>query len=119
MFDGNTLTVGLYLAYYEMDDEWALGNQMFMTNEPNARPITVSYVNAMGQTALQTDEQGFLDNGGFNITAARPCVQQRDLSVRFLAHRQVAARRLGALREAGCHQSRLQPDERRYSMAIR
>ena len=28
--------MGLYLAYYEMDDEWALGNQMFMTNEPNA-----------------------------------------------------------------------------------
>jgi hypothetical protein len=68
LFDGNTLTVGLYLAYYEMDDEWALGNQMFMTNEPNARPITVSYLNAMGQTAQLTDEQGFLDNGGFNIT---------------------------------------------------
>ena len=44
LFDDNTLTLGLYLAYYEMDDEWALGNQMFMTNEPNARPITVSYV---------------------------------------------------------------------------
>ena len=42
--EDNTLTLGLYLAYYEMDDEWALGNQMFMTNEPNARPITVSYV---------------------------------------------------------------------------
>ncbi len=64
--DGNTLTVGLYLAYYEMDDEWALGNQMLMTNEPNARPITVSYVDG-GQTFLKTDEQGFLDNGGFNI----------------------------------------------------
>jgi outer membrane receptor protein involved in Fe transport len=50
-----------------MDDEWALGNQMFMTNEPNARPITVSYVSG-GQTFLRTDEQGFLDNGGFNIT---------------------------------------------------
>ena len=70
LFDGNTLTVGLYLAYYEMDDEWALGNQMFMTNEPNARPITVSFVNAMGQTSQLTDEQGFLDNGGFNITEA-------------------------------------------------
>ena len=68
LFEGNTLTMGLYLAYYEMDDEWALGNQMFMTNEPNAVPITVSYVNAMGQTVLFTDEQGFLDNGGFNIT---------------------------------------------------
>jgi outer membrane receptor protein involved in Fe transport len=68
LFDGNTLTLGLYLAYYTMDDEWALGNQMFMTNEPNARPITVSFVNAMGQTAQLTDDQGFLDNGAFNIT---------------------------------------------------
>ncbi len=68
LFDGNTLTLGVYLAYYEMDDEWALGNQMFMTNEPNARPITVSYVNAMGETVQRTDEQGFLDNGDFNIT---------------------------------------------------
>jgi hypothetical protein len=65
--EDNTLTLGLYLAYYEMDDEWALGNQMFMTNEPNARPITVSYLSG-GQTFLRTDEQGFLDNGGFNIT---------------------------------------------------
>jgi hypothetical protein len=66
LFDGNTLTMGVYLAYYEMDDEWALGNQMLMTNEPNARPITVSYVDG-GQTFLRTDEQGLLDNGGFNI----------------------------------------------------
>ncbi len=66
LFDGNTLTVGVYLAYYEMDDEWALGNQMLMTNEPNARPITVSYTSG-GQTFQRTDEQGLLDNGGFNI----------------------------------------------------
>ncbi len=66
IFDGNTLTLGLYLAYYTMDDEWALGNDMLMTNEPNARPITVSYVQD-GQTFQRTDEQGFLNNGGFNI----------------------------------------------------
>jgi len=69
LFDGNTLTAGVYLAYYTMDDEWALGNQMFMTNEPNAQPITVSFVDPMtGLTNQLTDEQGFLDNGGFNIT---------------------------------------------------
>jgi len=67
IFEGNTLTMGAYLAYYEMDDEWALGNQMFMTNTPNAQPITVSYVSG-GQTFQLTDGQGFLDNGGFNIT---------------------------------------------------
>jgi outer membrane receptor protein involved in Fe transport len=68
IFDGNTLTAGVYLAYYEMDDEWALGAQMFMTNEPNARPIRVTYVNGLGQTVQRTDDQGFLDGGGFNIT---------------------------------------------------
>jgi outer membrane receptor protein involved in Fe transport len=67
LFSGNTLTAGLYLAYYTMDDKWALGNQMLMTNEPNARPIMVSYTNA-GQTFQLTDNQGFLDYGGFNIT---------------------------------------------------
>jgi outer membrane receptor for Fe3+-dicitrate len=67
--DGNTLTAGVYLAYYTMDDEWALGNQMFMTNEPNARPITVSYVDPIsGLTNQLTDAQGFLDNGAYNIT---------------------------------------------------
>ena len=69
VFDGNTLTIGLYTAYYTMDDEWALGNEMFMTNTPNARPITVSYLNANdGLVHQRTDAQGFLDNGGFNIT---------------------------------------------------
>ncbi|MES2312666.1 MAG: TonB-dependent receptor [Pseudomonadota bacterium] len=67
IFDGNTLTAGVYLAHYTDDDKWALGNQMLMTNTPNARPIAVSYVDA-GQTKQLTDSQGFLDNGGYNIT---------------------------------------------------
>jgi outer membrane receptor protein involved in Fe transport len=67
IFGGNTLTVGLYVAHYTMDDKWSLGNQMLMTNEPNARPITVSYVQG-GQTFFRTDSQGFNDFGGFHIT---------------------------------------------------
>jgi outer membrane cobalamin receptor len=67
LFEDNTLTVGLYLTYYEMDDEWSLGNQMFMTNEPNATPITVSY-DSDGQIFQRTDNQGFLDFAGFHIT---------------------------------------------------
>ena len=69
LFEGNTLTIGLYTAYYTMDDEWALGNEMLMTNTPNARPITVSFVQG-GLTFQRTDEQGFLDNGGFHIAQA-------------------------------------------------
>jgi outer membrane cobalamin receptor len=67
IFDGNTLTAGLYLAHYTEDDAWALGNQMLMTNTPHATPIQVSYVDG-GQTYQLTDGQGLLDNGTFNIT---------------------------------------------------
>ncbi|OZB61246.1 MAG: TonB-dependent receptor [Lysobacterales bacterium 14-68-21] len=66
IFEGNTLTGGLYLAHYTMNDKWALGNQMLMTNTPNARPIQVSYVDG-GVTKQLTDSQGFLDYGGYNI----------------------------------------------------
>ncbi|MBQ4854582.1 TonB-dependent receptor [Rhodanobacter sp. B2A1Ga4] len=66
LFEGNTLTAGLYLTHYTMDDKWALGNQMLMTNTPNAQPIKVSYVDN-GQTKYLTDGQGFLDYGGYNI----------------------------------------------------
>jgi outer membrane cobalamin receptor len=67
LFEGNTLTVGLYVNHYTMDDQWSLGNQMLMSNEPNATPITVSYVGADGQTYQRTDVQGFTDFGGFHI----------------------------------------------------
>jgi outer membrane receptor protein involved in Fe transport len=66
MFEGNTLTLGLYAAYYTMDDKWSLGNTMLMTNTPNATPITVSYVSG-GQTFFLTDPQGFSDFSGFHI----------------------------------------------------
>lgn len=67
LFEGNTLTAGLYLAHYTDDDQWNLGNQMLMTNTPNARPIKVSYVQN-GQTYQLTDYQGLLDYGAYNIT---------------------------------------------------
>jgi hypothetical protein len=67
IFDGNTLTAGLYLAHFTDDDKWALGNQMLMTNTPNAKPIIVNYTQN-GNVYQLTDGQGFLDNGGYNIT---------------------------------------------------
>nr|WP_199043625.1 TonB-dependent receptor [Dyella sp. ASV24] len=67
LFEGNTLTAGLYLAHYTDDDAWNLGNQMLMTNTPNAKPIKVSYVKD-GQTHQYTDYQGLLDYGSYNIT---------------------------------------------------
>ena len=66
LFEGNTLTIGFYINHYTMDDKWSLGNQMLMSNTPNATPITVSYVDG-GQTYQRTDSQGFADFGGFHI----------------------------------------------------
>jgi hypothetical protein len=67
LFDGNTLTAGLFLAHYTDDDRWSLGNPMLMTNTPNATPIAVSYVQG-GQTYYVTNSQGLTFNGGYNIT---------------------------------------------------
>ncbi len=67
IFDGNTLTAGLYLAHYTDEDNWSLGNPMLMTNTPHATPITLSYVQN-GNTYLVTNPQGILSYGqGFNI----------------------------------------------------
>jgi outer membrane receptor protein involved in Fe transport len=69
IFEGNTASVGLYLARYTDKDKWSLGNQMLMTNTPNARPITVSYVDpATGVTYQKLDPQGFDFNGGNYLT---------------------------------------------------
>lgn len=68
LFEGNTLTVGLYVNRYTMDDQWSLGNNMLMSNEPNATPIVVSYVDPdTGEVMQRTDSQGFADFGGFHI----------------------------------------------------
>ncbi|MFT3792862.1 MAG: TonB-dependent receptor [Rudaea sp.] len=67
LFEGNTLTAGLYLAHYTDADKWTQGNQLLMTNTPNARPFTVSYV-LNGVTKYLSDYQGFLDYGTNNLT---------------------------------------------------
>ncbi len=75
MFEGNTLTPGIYLARYSMNDNWSLGNQMLMTNTPNAQAITLSYrgsanCGAPGNavTCYLTSPQGFVNfNSNFNI----------------------------------------------------
>jgi outer membrane receptor protein involved in Fe transport len=68
IFDGNTLTGGVYFANYTDDDNWSLGNQMLMSNTPNATPITLSYLNGLGQTVNLTSPQGIYNsNGNYNI----------------------------------------------------
>lgn len=67
VFKGNTLTAGAYLAIYEDNDKWSLGNQMLMTNTPNATPILLNF-NQGGNTYNLTSNQGFVSmNGNYNI----------------------------------------------------
>jgi outer membrane receptor protein involved in Fe transport len=68
LFEGNTLTLGFYVAHFTSDDKWSLGNQMLMSNTPNARPIVVTYTLG-GTSYYRTDPQGFIDfSGNFDIT---------------------------------------------------
>jgi len=67
IFEGNTVTGGVYLAKYTMNDNWSLGNQMLMTNTPNATAITLR-TTINGQNYNISSPQGFVDfNGNFNI----------------------------------------------------
>ena len=71
LFGDNTLTAGFYIAHYSEDTTYSLGNEMLMSNTPNARPIVVSYV-SNGVTYNRTDPQGFIDfsafGGNYNAT---------------------------------------------------
>lgn len=70
IFDGNTLTAGVYLARYTDHDNWSLGNQMLMLNQPNTKPIGLTYAQN-GQTVVVANQQGFVDfNNNFNIVEA-------------------------------------------------
>ncbi|TLY63094.1 MAG: hypothetical protein E6K52_04475, partial [Gammaproteobacteria bacterium] len=69
IFEGNTVTGGVYLARYSDDDNWSLGNGMLMTNTPNATPIALNTtINGIAYNV--TSPQGIVDaNGNYNILA--------------------------------------------------
>jgi len=63
---GNTLTAGLYTAFYRDNDAWALGSNVLMNNVPNASPIILQGA-AGGNIYNVTSPQGVIANGGYNI----------------------------------------------------
>ncbi len=72
VFDGDTVTLGLYLTRYTDHDNWSLGNQMLMTNTPNATPISLNYYSPTGAGGAGiyniTSPQGIVNsNGNYNI----------------------------------------------------
>lgn len=67
LFDGNTLTLGVYLAHYTDNDAWSLDSNVLMNNQPNASPIILQAVGA-GNIYNVTSPQGIVNaNGGYQI----------------------------------------------------
>lgn len=64
---GNTLTFGVYAARYTMNDNWSLGSNVLITNQPNATPIILSAF-AGGNSYEVSSPQGIVSaNGGYQI----------------------------------------------------
>lgn len=64
---GNTLTLGVYAARYTMNDNWSLGSNVLITNQPNASPIILS-ATAGGNIYQVSSPQGIVNaNGGYQI----------------------------------------------------
>src|SRR6185312_1026947 len=67
MFAGNTLTAGLYLAFYTDNDKWS-ANSGIMTATPNAQMIALSYVDTGGNINNLTSPQGIVNMNGTYTT---------------------------------------------------
>ena len=68
LFSGNTLTLGVYLAHYTMNDNWSLGANALVTNVPNASPVILSAIDAAGNLYQVSSPQGIATaNGGYQI----------------------------------------------------
>jgi outer membrane receptor protein involved in Fe transport len=67
MGNGNTLTGGVYAAYYTDNDQWSISSNVLMNNVPNASPILLQGV-AGGNIYDVTSPQGIVNsNGGYYI----------------------------------------------------
>lgn len=62
LFDGNTLTAGVYYARYSSKDTWYLGNNMLLTAQNNARRIDVSLADGR-----QVTRDGFVGTSFFSL----------------------------------------------------
>jgi outer membrane receptor protein involved in Fe transport len=76
LFHGDTLTAGVYTAFYTDNDTWAADSAL-MTATPNAQMITLSYLgNAqnggqIGQIYNLTSPQGIINDNGTYTTPGR------------------------------------------------
>ena len=76
IFDGNSLTAGVYVAFYTDNDKWAADSAL-MTATSNAQMIALNYVgNAanggqVGQIYNLTSQQGIINENGTYTTPGR------------------------------------------------
>jgi len=63
LFQGNTLTVGGYVAAYSSDDRWWLGNNELVTATPNAQLVNLKLNNGVNVT----NNAGLLSASFFNL----------------------------------------------------
>jgi outer membrane receptor protein involved in Fe transport len=64
----NKLTGGFYYTNFTSRDRWALGNQVLLTAEPNARRLDLVVANAAGATQ-QATLRGFSSGPAFQVSA--------------------------------------------------
>lgn len=62
LFEGNTVTVGLYYAKYSSYDRWYLGNDMLLTAENNARRVDLTLADGRDAT-----RDGFVGTSWYSI----------------------------------------------------
>jgi outer membrane receptor protein involved in Fe transport len=68
LFEGNSLTTGVYVNHYTMNDNWSLGANALVTNVPHAAPIILTATNAAGTQYQVSSPQGIYSaNGGYQI----------------------------------------------------
>jgi hypothetical protein len=66
--NGNSLTAGVYVNHYTMNDAWSLGSNALVSNVPNAAPIILTATNAAGTQYQVSSPQGIYSaNGGYQI----------------------------------------------------
>ncbi len=70
LFPGDTLTGGVYLAFYTDNDTW-FSDQGLMTAAPNASLIALSFVDKNGNINDLTSPQGIVNANGTYNTPAR------------------------------------------------
>ena len=109
---GNTLTGGIYGAYYTDNDAWSLGSNALITNQPNASPIILQGVGTDGGLYNVTNSQGMVScQRRLQHPGAGPRQQCRLLPVGRLEARPMAVRCLGPCRAHLPVATDQQPDE--------